>query len=712
MGWLQVVEFALQVPLHVSDNPGPIKQRDPKQSWVRLGIDVGGTFTDLVLLRDGQIHTAKVLSTPNPEVGVFAALEKALEKIGPVEIDLFCHGMTVATNALLERKGSPTLFLTTAGFRDILVIARQNRPSLYDLTQPKPEPVVPRRHCLEVRERCSVSGVIEPLRESEIERVLQLVAERVDQDGIRSIAVGFLFSFLYPEHEQRLGAALRKAFPHLHLSLSCEVAPEFREYERFSTTAIDAYLSPALAGYLHRLAQGCEQRGIPQPLIMQSSGGVTSIAQAAAHASLALLSGPAGGVYGGAYLGQLSGYGNLLSLDMGGTSTDVALIQNGIPQVSPAAVVCGLPVQQPQIDLHTVSAGGGSLAQLLPGGGLQVGPESAGANPGPACYGRGGTAPTVTDANLWLGYLPDGGWLADAVQLRRHLAEQALRTVADPLGLSVQEVAVGIRTLANVAMVRALRVISIERGLDPADFALLAFGGAGPMHACALAEALGIRTLLIPAASGVLSALGMALADLRRDYRRPILRPLRALNQVGSTLANWAAPLIEQARLDLQDPDLQFSLDLRYRGQSFELEIPVLLSDSLEYIEQQFQAAHQQRYGWQDLTQPVEAIQLRLRAVQTLPRVPLVAPDLLPADPSAAAGDSPIRGQRQAWFAGSFQTVPVYERQRMGIGFQVQGPAIVEFPEATAVIEPGWVGKVDQVGTLILSRCQVNPRVI
>ncbi|MEN9202811.1 MAG: hydantoinase/oxoprolinase family protein [Thermostichus sp. DG_1_6_bins_120] len=688
---VEVVPPSSDAAVNVPVNPSTPEQGQPKGSGARLGIDVGGTFTDLVLLRDGQMQTAKVLSTPSPEVGVFAALDR----IRPVDIALFCHGMTVATNALLERKGSPTLFLTTAGFRDILAIARQNRPSLYDLTQPKPEPVVPRHHCIEVRERCSRSGVLQPLTDSEIERVLQVVAERVQRDGIRSIGVGFLFSFLYPQHEQRLGAALRKRFPNLHVSLSCEVAPEFREYERFSTTAIDAYLSPALAGYLQRLTEGCEKRRIPQPLIMQSSGGVTSTAQAAAHASLALLSGPAGGVYGAAYLGRLSGYTHLLSFDMGGTSTDVALIQNGIPQVTPAAVVCGLPVQQPQIDLHTVSAGGGSLARLLPGGGLEVGPESAGSDPGPACYGRGGTAPTVTDANLWLGYLPDRGWLGEAVQLRRDLAEQALQTVADPLGLSLEEAAVGIRTLANVAMSRALRVISVERGLDPAEFALLAFGGAGPMHACALAEALGMRTLLIPAACGVLSALGMALADLRRDYRRPILQPLRQLDLQGSPLETWAAPLIQQAQADLQDPTLHFSLDLRYRGQSFELGIPVHLSDPVAQIEQHFHAAHQQRYGWQDPAQPVEAVQLRLQAVQALPRVPLVAPTPLPGDPCI--------GRRLAWFERTWQTVPVYDRLRMGVGFQLQGPAIVELPEATAVIEAGWQGQVDPVGTLILS---------
>ncbi|MFS8907663.1 hydantoinase/oxoprolinase family protein [Synechococcus sp. OH2] len=670
------------------------EQQDWRQEGlVRLGIDVGGTFTDLVLLQEGQIRTAKVLSTPSPEEGVFAALDK----LGAVKVDVFCHGMTVATNALLERKGAPTLFLTTAGFRDVLAIGRQNRPSLYDLTQPKPEPVVPRHHCLEVKERCSASGVLEPLTEEEIQRVIREVGERVRRGGIRAVGVGFLFSFLYPEHEQRLGAALREALPGLHVSLSCEVTPEFREYERFSTTAIDAYLSPALAGYLHRLAQGCRERGIPAPLIMQSSGGVTSLAQAAAHASVALLSGPAGGVYGAAYVGRLSGYSHLLSLDMGGTSTDVALIQDGLPQVTPSAVVCGLPVQQPQIDIHTVSAGGGSLALLLPGGGLQVGPESAGSNPGPACYGRGGTAPTVTDANLWLGYLPDGGWLGDSVCLRRDLAGQAIATLAEPLGLSLEETAVGIRTLANVAMARALRVISVERGLDPADFALLAFGGAGPMHACALAEELGIRRILIPAFAGVLSALGMAVANLQRDYRRAILQPLRQLESAaeGSLLAPWAAPLIRQAKADLQEPELYFSLDLRYRGQSFELEIPAQLSDPVSLLEQRFHQAHQQRHGWQDPSQVVEAIQLRLRAVQALPSVPLQAPPPLPGDP--------FKGERQAWMGGQMRSVPVYDRRRMEVGFPLRGPAIVEMPKATVVIEAGWTGSIDAVGTLVLS---------
>jgi N-methylhydantoinase A len=589
-------------------DPANLDQTEASRGLARLGIDVGGTFTDLVLLRDGQIQTAKVLSTPSPEEGVFAALDKLGALQGELRVDLFCHGMTVATNALLERKGSPTLFLTTVGFRDVLAIARQNRPSLYDLTQPKPEPVVSRHHCLEVKERCSVGGVLEPLTDAEIRRVVQEVGERVQRDGIRAIGVGFLFSFLYPEHEQRLGTALRQAFPDLHLSLSCEVAPEFREYERFSTTAIDAYLSPALAGYLHRLAQGCRERGIPQPLIMQSSGGVTSIPQAAAHASVALLSGPAGGVYGAAYLGRLSGYPHLLSFDMGGTSTDVALIQDGSPRLLLQQWCVACPCNSPKLISTPSVPAADPWPICCPAVGFRWGQRVPDPTPGrPATVGGEQLRRLLMPTSGWGTCRMAVGW-ATRCSYGGGLAEQAIATLADPLGLSLQETAVGIRTLANVAMSRALRVISVERGLDPADFALLAFGGAGPMHACALAEELGIRTILIPAACGVLSALGMALADLRRDYRRAILQPLRQLTSAsgGSLLAQWAEPLIRQAQADLQEPALHFSLDLRYRGQSFELGIPVQLSGSDCSSGTAVSPGPPQRYGWQDSAQPVE----------------------------------------------------------------------------------------------------------
>lgn len=592
-----------------------------------VGIDVGGTFTDLVLLQGGRIRTAKVLSTQSPEVGVLAALAQVgISDLLPVPITRFCHGMTVATNALLERKGVPTGLLTTAGFRDLLWLARQDRPHLYDLTQVRPDPVV--TVVEEVQERCGPTGVIDPLTEGEISRVITVVATWVNQ-GIQAVAVGLLFGFLYPEHEQRLGAALQQRFPDLHLSLSSQVAPEMREYERLSTTAIDAYLTPTVGRYLQKLGHACTQARIPLPLIMQSSGGVVPIHDASG--SRVLLSGPAGGVWGAATVGSRSGYADLLAFDMGGTSTDVALIRSGQPQLTPQAEVCGFPILQPQIDIQTVSAGGGSIAQALPGGGLRVGPESAGSQPGPAAYGRGGSLPTVTDANVWLGYLPDGAKLGDSVRLNRGLAEQALQPLADKLGLPLAAIAQGIRTLAHGQMARALRLVSIERGQDPSTLALMAYGGAGPMHACGLAQELGIGTILIPAACGVLSALGMAVAAVRRDYRHP-------LPSIGIP-SDWAGrmeALHQQAKHDSdQSPDLSLAwrLDLRYQGQSFELGIPVQWKEDPASIAMRFHQTHQQYYGWQDPAQPIEVVTVRLET--TLPPPSLRSLDILtePGDP-------------------------------------------------------------------------------
>ncbi len=660
------------------------------QDPVLVGVDIGGTFTDLVLLQNGQLRTAKVLSTGAPADGVFTALGQVGISGGPGSLppDGFSHGMTVATNALLERQGAPTLLLTTVGFRDLLHIGRQNRPSLYDLTQPKPDPVIPRVWCLGVQERCSRDGVITPLTKTEVDRILRTVAPIITTEGIQSIAVGFLFAFLYPQHERQLGAALRQAFPTIHVSLSSEVAPEFREYERLSTTALDAYLSPPLSRYLTQLAAGCHSRGIPEPVIMQSSGGVTTLADAAAHASKVLLSGPAGGVYGAAYVGSLSGYHNLLTFDMGGTSTDVALVQNGSPQLTPQAVVCGYPVLQPQIDIHTVSAGGGSIAAVVAGGGIQVGPRSAGSTPGPACYGLGGVAPTVTDANVWLGYLPDGGVLGGSVRLSRQRAAEAIQSIATPLGLSIQDMALGIRTLANTHMARALRVISVERGLVPASFALMAFGGAGPMHACALADMMDMRTVLFPRACGVLSAFGMALSDLRRDYRQAVLKPLGDFNR-----AQYLELLRQQAHHDLNEPILAASLDLRYRGQSFELTIPIEWHETSTAIQARFHQIHHQRYGWQDPSQPIEVVHSRLSARQVRPRVTLTAP---------IQQKDPIIGHRNVWVMEQFQRVPIYRHEWMGTGDTFKGPAIIEMAEATAVVDPGWQVEMDAIGTLVL----------
>ena len=413
-------------------------------SETRLGVDVGGTFTDLVALSEGRLVTAKVPSTPRDQSeGVMNAIEAA--EVEAASVGALAHGMTVATNALLERRGARTALVTTEGFRDVIEIARQNRPSLYDLAKDRPPPLVPRDLRFTVKERMGPEGEIEPLDEES----LRSAVEALQGAGVEAVAVCLLFAFAHPDHERRVGGALREALPDAHVSLSSEVLPEFREYERFSTTAADAYLGPKLAAYLKNLAEKAEAAGVPAPLIMQSSGGVVPVEDAAADAAGCVLSGPAGGVVGAAHVGALGGYGDLLTFDMGGTSTDVAPIIAGEAQTTTETVVAGVPIKLPMVDVHTVSAGGGSVAWADAGGALRVGPHSAGAEPGPAGYGKGGGEPTVTDANLALGYLADGAELGGEVVLDRGLSEGALSSLGEGLGLDAEGTALGIVRVAN-----------------------------------------------------------------------------------------------------------------------------------------------------------------------------------------------------------------------------------------------------------------------
>ena len=616
---------------------------------MRVGIDVGGTFTDLVALRGKRVVTAKVLSTPADQAaGVTAALAAAGIDGG---IDPLAHGTTVATNALLERRGARVALVTTEGFRDVIEIGRQDRPSLYDLTLDRPPPLVPRELRFTVRERMGPEGIVEPLDETS-------VAEVVDALGaaeVEAVAVCLLFSYLHPEHEERVGEAIRRALPDVHVSLSCRVLPEFREYERCSTTCANAYLGPVLSGYLGRLE--------PRPLVMQSSGGVIDLEGATARPAACVLSGPAAGVVGAAFVAASSGFDDVLTFDMGGTSTDVAAVVGGRIQLSRDAVVGGVPIRFPMVDVHTVGAGGGSIARLDEGGALAVGPRSAGAVPGPAAYGRGGDRPTVTDANVALGYLADGALLGGEVTLRRDLAERALAK----LGLDPVEAAVGVTRVADSAMARALRAISIERGLDPRTFALVAFGGAGPLHACSLAEELGMRTVLVPTVSGVLSALGLAVSELRRDY-------------VGPPGASFEA-LEGRAARELPGCRCERLVDVRYRGQSYELTVP-----SDEY-EQRFAEEHVRRYGFsmEDVVEPVCA-----RLVATVPGATFE----LRGEPAAFEARS-----RRAFVDGELVEVEVH-----GPGAAVAGPAIVELPGSTCLVRSGWVGAPDGSGTLVLER--------
>lgn len=654
-----------------------------KDGGTRLGVDVGGTFTDLVALGGGRLITAKVPSTPRDQSeGVMNAIKAS--EVETRAVVALAHGMTVATNALLERRGARTALVTTDGFRDVLEIARQHRPSLYDLAKHRPPPLVPRGLRFTVEERMGPDGELAPLDEASLEAAVAAVEEaKVD-----AIAVCLLFAFAHPEHERRVGEALREALPDVHVSLSSEVLPEFREYERFSTTTADAYLAPKLAAYLENLAEKVEAAGSPSPLVMQSSGGVASVDDAVTDAAGCVLSGPAGGVVGAAYVGVLGGYSDLLTFDMGGTSTDVAPILSGEAQTTTETVVAGVPIKLPMVDVHTVSAGGGSIAWADAGGALRVGPHSAGADPGPAAYDMGGREPAVTDANLFLGYLADGTELGGEVVLRRDLSENALAALGEKLGLGAEDVALGTVRVANAEMTRALRIISVERGLDPRDFALLAFGGAGGMHACALAEELGMHTVLVPRAGGVLSALGLAISDIRRDYVSPYLCALDEVDveEFEKRFAEMQSP----SERDLDAPEHTRRADLRYSGQSFELTVG---ADSIEKLEDRFHAAHERRYGYRMEDEAVELVNLRL-----ISTVPVEKPELSEPEASGDAGS----GERKANFDGEWMEVPVLDREKMGQGSDVTGPAIVEFRESTCVVRPGWSGKVDEIGTLVL----------
>jgi N-methylhydantoinase A len=536
-----------------------------------LGVDVGGTFTDGVLLSADGVTTAKVLTAERQEESVVAAARA----VGADDVERFAHGTTAATNALLERKGARTAFVTNAGFEHLLHLSRQTRAHLYRLCAAHPEPLVPLERCVGVRGRCGPAGELEPLDVGSLPPV-----------DAEAVAVCLLHSYRHPEHERTLAAELRRRLPGAHVVASHEIAPEFREYERASTTVADAYLGIVAGRYLGALAAACAEAGLPQPLVMRSSGGVATPAEAAAHPATILVSGPAAGAVGAARVASLAGFADAIAFDMGGTSTDVCLVTGGRAERASERAVGGLPIRLPTVDIHTVGAGGGSIVWRDAGGALRVGPQSAGARPGPACYGRGGTAATVTDANLLLGRVPER--LAGGVELDRTAAEEALGEI-DPA--AVVEV-------VNAEMLRALRVVSVERGHDPAGFALVAFGGAGPLHACELAAELGIDTVLVPETAGVLSALGLVASDERRDSVR-----------------SYLVPLAEAGELPHEG-----EADLRYRGQSFEL--TVSLQDDLA---EAFHRAHEELYGFADREREIELVAVRTVEVRSAPAFELPA---------------------------------------------------------------------------------------
>jgi len=652
---------------------------------VRLGVDVGGTFTDLVTVDDdGVLRFAKVPSVPaDPAAAVMDAVADAALRAD--QVHRFAHGTTVATNALLERRGASTALVTTRGFRDVIEIGRQDRPALYDLTRDRPPPLVARTARFTLAERCGPAGELIPVDEAEVHAVAGQLA---GIDGLSAVAVCFLFSFAYPEHERGVAEILRARLPGVSVVCSSDVLPQMREYERFATTVADAYLAPALASYLGRLAALVEAEGYPSPLVMQSSGGVSDIDVASRRAAGGVMSGPAAGVVGAAYVAGLSGAVDLLTFDMGGTSTDVASVIGGHITMTASTVVGGVPIMLPSVDVHSVSAGGGSIAWADSGGALRVGPTSAGADPGPACYQRGGSEPTVTDADLLLGYLADGARFGGRVRLRRAAAERALGELGARLGLSAFEAADGVVRVADAEMARALRVVSVERGLDPRELTLVAFGGAGGVHACSLAEELGVRRVLVPLACGVLSAVGLSVGDLRRDYVLPMLGGLGAVAYEPSF-----ADMTRRAEHDLPRATHARYADCRYAGQSHELTVPAEGDEA--HLRTAFETGHARRYGYTLPDDDVEVVAVRLVATSATPRPRLAAP---PADAAAR------RSHRPVWLHGSWGEVEVIPRIALGAGDQLRGPAVVEFREATCLVREGWRMQVDHVGTLVLER--------
>ncbi len=673
---------------------------------VRVGVDIGGTFTDIVTVRDGRIEVTKTPSTPDaPENGVMDGLEKACEREGWEfdSVSFLGHGTTVATNAVLEQTWAETALVTTAGFRDVLEIGRQARPDIYDFQAEKPTPFVPRDRRFEVTERLDERGqVLTALDEESV----QAIAERLTASEVESIAVALLFSFENAAHEKRVRELLQETGLDLTYSLSSDVLPEIREYERTLVTAMNAALKPVMARYIGNLEAETATAGIDTELtIMQSNGGIIAADTARERAVRTLLSGPAAGVQGATAIAERCGFSDVITMDMGGTSCDVSLVEGGDPLVSTDVEIGEYPIGVPMIDVHTIGSGGGSIAWIDPGGALRVGPRSAGADPGPICYGRGGTEPTVTDAQLLLGRLNPSEFLSGELDAEtedvRRMTEQKL---ADSLGQTIEETAQGIVDVANANMQRALRVVSVERGHDPREFGLVAFGGAGPLHACEIACELEIPQVIIPRTAGVLSALGLLVSDVLYDYSTSRVRPLAdvtptELEQIFEDFEERGHDrLSEEGRL-ADEKRFERTLDLRYAGQSFELSVPAgneLDEASLDAVRETFHAHHEQRYGHAYPEEPIELVTVRLRA-----RGLVTQPDLTAGGSDDSLVDA-CKEIRKVIYDGNAHETRIYDRTKLPIEADVSGPAILEGSESTVVIPPNQRARVDGYGNVLV----------
>ncbi|PWU20354.1 MAG: hypothetical protein C5B48_12610 [Candidatus Rokuibacteriota bacterium] len=689
-----------------------IAQRGRRTARVQIGVDIGGTFTDIVALdREGRLVLTKVPSTPKDLLeGVAIAVRQVLVRADrPASaVERFIHGTTIATNAVLERKGAVTAVLTTEGFEDVLELGRQKRSRMYDLDMDAETPafVAPRRRRLGIRERMDARGaVLTPLDEDQVRAAVR----GLTREGVRAIAVCYLFSFVNPAHERRTRELCQEAAPEISVSLSSEVDPTFREYERICVTAFDAYLGPVVKRYLAGLGEALRALGVGAvPLVMRSRGGIVSASLAAQQPVTLFLSGPAAGVIGATFAAERSGVRDFVSLDMGGTSNDVAVVRDGQPLIATEGFIGPFPVRTPMVDVNTIGAGGGSVAWIDGAGGLRVGPVSAGADPGPACYARGGEQATVTDANLLLGYLNPRRFAGGLMTLDEGAATRAVAEIARRLGLDVIEAAAGIHRVITARMADQIRLVTIRRGYDPRQFSLLVLGGAGPVHGVALAEEMGMAEVIVPEAPGVLAAFGLLAAAIEHHHARTceglvddidlgaVNRCLEELNAAG------------QARMGEEGVpptavDVVYSADMRYAGQAYELEVPIAVPLTRERVRdgrECFHAAHERVYGYARFQQPVEFVNFRAVHRHPLPR-PVVRPALRAA---GTLSDARIDERRVYFASGGWVRTAIYDRARLPVGGRVPGPAIVEQADTTTVIPPGHRAVADDSGNLRIRR--------
>ena len=701
----------------------------------RIGVDIGGTFTDgtLVDSSTGRVTTSKVLTTPvDPASGFISAVNKLLgvnNEVDPDEIEHVVHATTVATNAIIEGKTAKTAFVTTEGFRDMLEIARQIRPSLYDLQFEKPKPLVPRQLCFEIPERLDAKGnVVTPLDEKALAQIVDQIAET----GVTAIAVCLLHSYRNPDHEQKVGEAIKAKIPDVKLSLSSEIVPEFREYLRASTTVINSAVAPIVSTYLASIIEKLHSANInSELLVMQSNGGVYPAESASESPVFMVESGPAAGAVAAASIGSELGYPNVISFDMGGTTAKASLIRDGQPNITKDYSVggaaqsgagafggaSGYPIRTPVVDLVEIGAGGGSIAWVDSGGALRVGPQSSGADPGPVCYGLGGKEPTITDANLILGrldpnYFAGGEMTLDAVAANNAINEYC----AEPLGLSIEAAAHGIVEIANTAMVNALRLVSVQRGHDPRDFILMGFGGAGPAHVVRLAEQAGIPQVLIPAEPGTTSALGLLVTDVRMESSATLIEradqiELSKITNEFERLENSGRIAHSSAASASGEPIFERSVEMRYWGQSFELSVPVpdrkiIDADWMSELIESFHESHNTAYGFRADDEPVELVNLRLTTIGKIARPQLRKLDIISPNAKVA-----IKGKRPVYFGtdsseGGVIHTTVYDRPKLPAGSVFNGPAIVEEPDCTTVIQPSWSVTVDDFGNLLIEHNQ------